>query len=293
MRVTSRMMVQNAIQYMEDNLARLSDLQGQVASGKTIQTASDDPATAALSLSLRSSLQTNASYIDSGAVTGDWLDANELALQQMVDLATSAQNTALQGVPDSQGPEERQALAQNIDSLLQQAVEVANSTHRGSYLFAGYQVTTQPFTYNGTDVTNNLASTTGPIQRAIGPGQTITVNIDGNTVLTPFFAALVAARDALNADDGAALQTALSSLQTAADGVSAARTTNGARSRQVDDTTDRLTKSQTALKDLLSKKEDASLAEAISLLNQQETVYQAVLEIGKRSIPASLFDFLS
>ena len=52
---------------------------------------------------------------------------------------------------------------------------------------------------------------------------------------------------------------------------------------------------QTVLKDLAGARqllEDASLAESISLLKHQETVYQAVLEVGRRALPPSLFDFL-
>ncbi|MBI3762762.1 MAG: hypothetical protein HY260_13015, partial [Chloroflexi bacterium] len=194
---------------------------------------------------------------------------------------------------DTQGAAERLAMGREMDSLLQQAVEAANTSHRGSYLFAGFRTTTLPYTYTGAGVTDNVLSTAGPIQHGIEPGQTITVNVDGNTVLTPLFSALAAARDALNADDTAALQTALGSLQSALTGVSDVRTTNGARQRQVRDTIDRMEKTQVALKNLLSHKEDASLAESISLLKHQETVYQAVLEVGRRAIPASLFSFLS
>ena len=72
-----------------------------------------------------------------------------------------------------------------------------------------------------------------------------------------------------------------------------ALTTNGARQREVRLTKDRLEKSQIELKSLLSQKEDVNLTEAISYLQHQQTVYQTVLEVGKRAISAlSLFDLL-
>ena len=55
---------------------------------------------------------------------------------------------------------------------------------------------------------------------------------------------------------------------------------------------DRMDKTGNALKNLLSHKEDANLAETISMLKHQETVYQAVLSVGQRAITPSLFDFL-
>jgi flagellar hook-associated protein 3 FlgL len=292
MRITSRMMVDNAIQHMEDSLERLSALQERAASGKLIRNPSDDPSVATAGLNLRSTLNTNAAYLDTARVSADWLDANELALKTFVDIGARALTLTKQGLSDTQGAAERQALGVEMDGLLQNAVEAGNSSQRGNYLFAGFKVTTLPYTYTGAGVTNNLASTADLMQHGLEPGQTVTVNIDGNTLLTPFFAALVSARDALNTNNPSALQTALTSLQTAFTGVADARTTNGARQRQVQTAIDRLENTQLLLKDLLSHKEDASLAETISLLKHQETVYQAVLGVGQRALPPSLFDFL-
>jgi hypothetical protein len=45
---------------------------------------------------------------------------------------------------------------------------------------------------------------------------------------------------------------------------------------------------------VLSQKQDANLAEAISMLKNQETSYQVVLEVSQRAISAlTLFDYLS
>lgn len=292
MRISSRMMVEDAIVHMNDNLERLSALQTQVASGKLIHTPADNPAVAVASLSLRSTLQTNQAYLDTGYVTRDWLSANELALKDLVDIATRAQVLTDQGLPDTQGAAERRALAQELDSLLQQAVGVGNMRHQGKYLFAGFKVATQPYTYMGAGVTNNLVSTADAMQQSIAPGQTLTVNIDGNTALTPLFGALISARDALTAGDIPAAQAAVGALAAALAGLNDVRTTNGARQRQLQTEMDRLERAKIDLKNLLSHKEDVSLTEAISMLKQQETVYQATLEVGRRAITPSLFDYL-
>ncbi len=292
MRVTSRMMVEDSIQYMNDSLERLSQLQTRVASGKMIQTPADDPTVAVAGLSLRSTLQSNQAYIDTGYVVRDWLTATELALKEAVDLGRNAQTLASAGVSDTFSADERLALADDIDAMLQHLTGVGNSVHKGKYLFAGFKVTTEPFTYTGAGVTNNLASTADQMQLSIAPGQTLTINTDGNAVFTPLFGALTNVRDALRANDRTALEPALSTLATAVEGAIAARTTNGARQRQLDTEMDRLDQLKTALKSLLSNKEDANLAESISMLKQQETVYQAVLQAGARAVTPTLFDFL-
>ena len=292
MRITSQMMVDQSIAHMNQGLERLNALQTRAATDKQFQVASDDPSRAATSLSLRSTLTHNEGTLNSLATTGDWLNATELALKQMVDLGMQAQLVAKQGVSDTQGPAERQALGKQMDALLQEAVSVADSTQGNQYLFAGFQVNTAPYTYAAGAVAYNVPSTTGPIQHSLGSGQTLTVNVDGNTTFSPLFTALAGARDALLANDPAALQTALASLTTAAKGVADARSLNGARSQQVQQTVDHLGQVQTSLKSLLSQNDDANMAETLSLLSQQQTMYQSTIQVGARANQNSLFDFL-
>ena len=293
MRVTSQMIVNQAIANMNQSADRLTQLQNRAATGKQFQNASDDPLRAATSLTLRSTMSRNDGTLTALQTTGDWLDATDLALQQMEDLGTQAQTLAKQGLSDTEGVDERQALGEQIDSLLQEAVNTADSTQNGQYLFAGFQVNTSPYTYAvGGTVTNNVASTAGPIQHSLGSGQTLTVNIDGNATFSPLFTALANARDALEANDPNALQTALTSLATAADGVSTARSLNGARSQQVTQVVSQLNQTQTALQSVLSQNEDADMAQTLSLLSEQQTVYQASVQVGSRALSTTLFDFL-
>jgi flagellin-like hook-associated protein FlgL len=72
------------------------------------------------------------------------------------------------------------------------------------------------------------------------------------------------------------------------------RTSNGAHLRQVESASDSLVKMQTETKGLLSQNEDMNIAEGIALLANQQTTYEAVLQVGQRAISAlSLFDYLS
>jgi flagellar hook-associated protein 3 FlgL len=290
-------MVQNAIAYMDKNLQRMNSLQEKVASGKQFQNASDNPQAAAAALTLRSSLQASQAYLDTVQVTESWLAINDHSLRQMSELGTRAIQLALQGLPDTLGANERAGIAAEIDEMIDQAVDVANTEHLGSYIYAGFSTTTKPFERDdsgATTIVTYLPADSSPIQRAIGPGQWVTVNVDGDAAFTPLFQALVAARDALNGDNPAALLAAADSLQSATDGIGIVLTANGSRQRQVKTTGAQLEKTHIEIKSLLSQKEDANLAEAISSLRYQETVYQTVLEVGNRAVAAmSLFDYLN
>jgi len=302
MRITQRMMTERAIEYMDENLKRLYQLQEKVASGKEFLRPSDNPSGVTSALNLRSVLKMNTAYLDSAASTESWMSATDFALIQTTQLATRALNLTRQGMSDTLGAEQRNTLAAELDIVLQQVLSVANTNHQGNYIFGGFQTVNPPFNLVDTNSDGTLDTVvrngdTGTINRLIGPNLTVVQNINGYNMFNDLMVAIINARDSLrnNGDPNQFndLQNAIAALETQINNVNEALTTNGARQREVRLTKDRLEKSQIELKSLLSQKEDVNLTEAISYLQHQQTVYQTVLEVGKRAISAlSLFDLL-
>jgi len=302
MRITQRMMTERAIEYMDENLKRLYQLQEKVASGKEFLRPSDNPSGVTSALNLRSVLKMNTAYLDSAASTESWMSATDFALIQTTQLATRALNLTRQGMSDTLGAEQRNTLAAELDMVLQQVLSVANTNHQGNYIFGGFQTVNPPFNLVDTNSDGTLDTVvrngdTGTINRLISPNLTVVQNINGYNMFNDLIVAMMNARDALrnNGDPNQFndLQNAIAALETQINNVNEALTTNGARQREVRLTKDRLEKSQIELKSLLSQKEDVNLTEAISYLQHQQTVYQTVLEVGKRAISAlSLFDLL-
>jgi len=196
--------------------------------------------------------------------------------------------------------DERVVLATELDGILEQIVSTANTKHRDRYLFSGFGTQTQPFTRTPgvppLPETVDYAFPTVPFQailRDTAPGETLTVNLDGPATYGPLFEAIIATRDALNANDPAALRTAYADLLDAEKNVTNNLTTMGARLRVVETTIEKNQNSTLELQALLSQKEDANMAEAISQLRNQEVVYQAVLQVGaKANNLMSLFNVL-
>jgi flagellar hook-associated protein 3 FlgL len=292
MRLTNQMMLNDAVSRMADSSARVEKYRRQAASGKKFERPSDDPQAAVRGLQLRSTLQTHGAYLDTARVTNERMQANELALGDLVKVLGRSIDLALQGRSDTQGPAERRGIAEEVNGLIEHAIGIGNTTHRGNYIFSGFQVHTEPYSFNGTAITNLVANTAGPVRNQIEPGNSLQVNVDGNAVLRPAFDAMLALRDALNANDMTALSTALGQLKTSLDGVTDARTVNGARLRELSIATQRMESTDLSLKGLLSSTEDVDLAEAIANLKAAESVNQAVLETSRRAIPQTLFDFL-
>jgi flagellar hook-associated protein 3 FlgL len=292
MRITHQMTTQLAIQNMGDSAERLAQLQSR-AYGKSFQTVSDQPETASQALKLHSRLQALEGYQKLSAQAGERFDAQEIAFTTIENLAVQAINTITSGMNDTMNAKDRAgALATQIDSFLNEAVDVGNSTHNGEFLFSGYQINTKPFSLTDPN-TIAYSGDLNAIRVRISPNETVTTNFDGKTMLEPFLNQLIAARNALTANDTATLGNQLTLIQGSLESISQAHSENGLRSRQAASATTRIEDSLLEVKSMLSQREDVDLAEAISQLRNQETTYQAVLEVSQRAISAlNLFEYL-
>ena len=292
MRITHQLTTRHAIQNMGEQLERLSQMQTR-ASGKAFQTVSDQPDAASEALKLRSKLQALGGYQNTSAEAKEWLEANEGAFQSLENLATRAIETVTRGLNDTVSASDRAGvLAGQIDSLLAQAIADGNTTHKDQFIFAGFQTGDQPFTQIDPN-TVNYAGDQNSIRVRISPNENMAVNFDGSALLSPFFNRLIEARNALSNNDMTALGSALTNLQGSLTTIAEAHAENGMRARQAQSASGRLEDSILEVKSMLSQREDVDLAEAISLLRNQETTYQAVLEVSQRAISAlNLFEHL-
>jgi flagellar hook-associated protein 3 FlgL len=298
MRVTNSIANMMQLKNMNESLEKLYEYSVKAGKGKQFLKPSDAPTKAVESMSIKSTLKTMEYYTSTAESANEWLAATEFALQEVSDVAARAEVLVERGMNDSLDSDERAVIAEELDGILNQAIASANSNHRDRYLFSGFSTKTEPFTLNTTGPTDavDYNPPAGPfqaIQRDIAPGESITVNIDGPSTFDPLFTALISARDALRANDTVTLEASFYDLQSAADNVTNQLTTVGSKARTIQTTIDRNQFSEIELEALLSQKEDANMAEAISQLTNQEVVYQAVLQVGaKANTLMSLFNVL-
>lgn len=317
MRITHMMATDNAIKNMADNLERVSKLQGKLSTGKQFQAASEDPTNASASLSLRSHLQTLESYSSTAENTRNWMTTSDSAFEKLEQVANRANNLVLRGLNDSlSGNERANSLAAEMRTLVDEAVEIGNTSVNGQYIFSGYQVNQKSFVLSNaaaplldfqgnpfTPKTVAYTGDTGSMQRNLGPDQAVTLNVRGDQAILGFLQNLILATNALTqnnitdtgnpATDPLTLQSVLTGLKSSLETLDQYRTSNGARMRQVESAANFLESVKLETKSLLSEKEDANMAEGIALLANQQTTYEAVLEVSQRAISAlSLFDYL-
>src|SRR5579884_3715756 len=121
-----------------DNLVAQQQQYGNVLStGKQLNAPSDDPSQIAQDLSVRTSIaqgnqtSTNIQNITSQLTTVDG------ALSTLGDVLQGARSIAVQAGSATMDTTQRQALAQQVDNLLQEAIGVANTQYAGKYVFSG------------------------------------------------------------------------------------------------------------------------------------------------------------
>lgn len=297
MRVPDNMTYSNAIRYMNDSKAKLDQLAERATTFKNFSNSSDDPSLVSSALVLRSSIMVSQGYISTGQTAQSWMENNETSFDLMNDLITQANTIMLAGASDTVGASERaNDYAVQITQLLNQAISIGNTSYNDTYLFSGNSVKTKPFelaTALDSSLSVTYAGDTGVMKRDLAPGVAISINSDGQAAFSSFFNALVVAKHGLETNNATEMNTALANINTALTTMNVSRTNNAAVLRQIKTNNEHLTTTQKELKGLLSIKEDANMAEAISMFNLQQTTYQTVLDVCSRSISAlNLFDVL-
>lgn len=297
MRITNRMIVDNNINNLTGSMDRLFELQKQAATGKKYLKASDNPSNAASVFTLKSALQTSKVYESTAQSTNDWMSATDFALQQAGDITQRAISAAMRGLSDTMGAEGRATIGEEIDGMIKEALDVANTKHLDRYIFSGFNTDTKPFSTTlavPADPNSQIASvqykdgtaatqTFQAIRRDIGPGQSITVNIDGYTTFQHMIDTLISVRDSLAANNTVTLRTGAAELDVSLNQVTLATTINGSRIRDLESSQDRISQSNTEIKALLSQKEEANMAEVTAELKSQENIYQTVVTISSRT----------
>jgi flagellar hook-associated protein 3 FlgL len=153
MRVSTSFFTQSGLASMLDQQNRLANIQLQISSGRRILKPSDDPTGSAQILRLEQALSVTNQYQRNADNALNRLTLEESTLDSVQDSLIRIKELAVQGGNPTVGNTDRLAIAQEVRERLNEIVSLANTRDANQeYLFAGYKVTTEPFTQaaNGT-----------------------------------------------------------------------------------------------------------------------------------------------
>lgn len=294
-RVTQSMLNRTFLQNLSRNLALLDKLQNQLSSGRKIAKPSDDPVVAVRGMTYRSALVEIEQFkrnVDEGLT---WLETTDQALDEATNLLQRARELLVRGLNDTMPTDAKTAMAKEIAQLKEQLGNVANTAVAGRYIFAGTDTKNPPYNaQTGTwDNTNNQ-----DILVEVGKGIYLPINVLGKDVFAVpdaangVFGVLDAIARGLNGDTTVDLNAELGRLDQQLNNLLAVRATVGARMNRFELVKSRLEADEVSVTRLLSREEDADMAQVITNLKTAENVYRAALAAGARIIQPSLVDFL-
>jgi flagellar hook-associated protein 3 FlgL len=293
MRVTHLGAHQSALTRINSRLSEYATTQERLATGKRMKRPSDDPIGMNRALELRASLRAREQEGRNAADGKMWMDLADSKLQDVVGQLQRARELAVRGATYT-GPQERNAIAQEIGQLREDIIALANGTHQGRGLFSGFSAgdAVQKIAGTWTYVGDN-----GQINRRVSENEVVTINITadvafGFTAGKDVFTVLDELEAALYADDTAAIETALADVDDGLQTVLGGLGIIGARANQVETAMARNADDMITLTQQLSSLEDVDIAEAVMELQLQQTAYEAALAAFAQSSQSSLVDFL-
>ena len=173
----------------------------------------------------------------------------------------------------------------------------ANATYSVDRLRGEYN----PDVYSYSSISQTAPMQGENIQFEVGVGNKIDVNVIGTKIFGLVSGAgntgdnMVAFQDlvtALATNDTSGIENAITDLDEFMNSVLEQRADVGARANRFELTQNRLSNQLINITDLMSKNEDADMAEVIMNLKNEENVYKASLDIGARIIQPTLMDYL-
>jgi flagellar hook-associated protein 3 FlgL len=171
MRVTNKMMTNTVTGNLFKNVKQLLKTQNVLSSGKRINRPSDDPIGMSKVLDYRKTICAIDQYdrnIDHGE---SWLNLTDSTLNAVGDSLIRAKELALSQANATANADTMKAVAEEVKNIYDHLLQFANTKLGNSYIFAGHETDTAPFSrdddyitsYNGeaevTDITCEAAST--------------------------------------------------------------------------------------------------------------------------------------
>jgi flagellar hook-associated protein 3 FlgL len=311
MRITTSMVQRNVLADLNSISSKLTRTQMKAASNKEISRPSDDPFGTAQAMALRQSLSANRQHQRNVEDSIGWQDATEQALMDITESVEKAKSLLVQGASESLDQTSRDAVASELEQLIEGIKQTTNTSYRGSFLFAGTETSTRPYpatstpynpaddVYQGNDAGLNPA--VPGIVREIGPNVQISINVVGQQILgdgpgaadNGLLHVLRDAVDDLRSGNTADLRSNdMDRLETNFDLLLEVRAANGAKTNRLEAALGRLSQLEESVIGQLSQTEDADIAETLIELNSQTAAYQAALRAGASIVQSSLMDFL-
>ncbi|MCM2280004.1 MAG: flagellar hook-associated protein FlgL [Oligoflexia bacterium] len=296
--------------------SRMEGLQQKSATLKKLNTPSDDPVGASKVLEIRTDKVNNDQFQTNAKIAETFLNNSDLALGELADIVVRAKEIAIsQSSGASSNEDTRLGIAEEVTQLFQQAVATANRRIGERYLFSGYRTQTPPI-----DAEGRYQGDDGQMMTEISKGVFLAMNVHGieafntnpraqldetrlqrapasgspeeNQENINVFDELQNLRIALLSGDVDGLRNTLERFDQLHARLIAIRSKVGSRVQGLQSMSQSVERHNITNAQLSSALEDADMAQVVSDLAKEETIFRSALASSQKLIQPTLLDFL-
>ncbi len=171
MRITNKVMQNNALSNINRNKILQDDLNNQLATGKRINRPSDDPVVAIRALRLRTDVSQINQYYEKNIPDAEhWLSLTETSIKTTISVIKDIVEQCEKGSSDTLQVSDRNKIIDNIKSLRDEIYATGDADYAGRFIFTGYRTDTslsfgkdveqKPYTITEAFDTDNLEKMT-------------------------------------------------------------------------------------------------------------------------------------
>jgi flagellar hook-associated protein 3 FlgL len=297
-RVSERMRYATVEKRVNESKQQNADAMERLSSQKEIRKLSDDPIGAAQIIRHRDGILDNKQYQKNIEFSKGFLERSEAALQSITDSLIRAKELAIGMANDTYDAQSRQATAREIKEIMDEVVQLGNTTFNGRYLFAGFRSQTPPLSVDG-----DYLGDDGSVFVQVSPGDFRQMNMSGRYLFEAsaddrarghynLMHALDVLRSGMEASDKGAIHSAITELDYQLDKTTSHHATLGALWNSLENTNDRLGSEEVLMRGRLSKIQDTDIYDASSEFRRTEVVLQGTLLASNKLLQPSLLNFL-
>ena len=298
MRVTSNTFPNTLIRHLQSTTVEMNSLNQQAATGQRINSLSDDSAASNRILNMQEEKGKITQYSKNASRAENINNTTISQLENFIQISDRVGEIATLA-NDIQGQQGLQAYAEEVDELIEHALQGANARFNGESLFGGVASGDSPFE-EVVDADGNITSV-GYVGADEGPEFHLSENgtvkpfTDGDTnrEFGDFINRLIELRDALQSGTANAVDSNIrSGLEESENELIFTLSRQGSVQMRIefDDTLNR--QRYTDLENNISAEADVDIAQTIVRLTQVQNAYQASLQSAGRVLDSSLLNYV-
>lgn len=297
MRVVNNTVSESIVSQIQQLGSQQAKLQTQVATGQRIFQPEDDPAAVGRVLDYQSEQRRISQYQDNAARALEISQSTYSSLQAIKSVSDRITEIGTLGA-GAINLSQSQAYGSEVNQLIEQTLQLANSQFGRDFLFGGTLVSTPPFTKttnpDGSIATvtyvGNLAQAPVPLSETAGiaPGSSGATNEAIANLLTQ----MISLRDNLNVGTNSAVPAIQENVIGIEDKLVSAIAEQGGIQSRIEANQEQQKDRATNLEKLVSHETDVDLPTSIVKLTQTQTAYQAALQSAASIMKISLLDYI-